>query len=293
MRLPGRHLLVLCCAGWILPLTGANALPLWKLEGTANQIYLLGSIHFLRAEDYPLPAPITDAVSGADIVVMELDLSRLDPIQMQSTLNRMAVDDRGRDLEQLLGARYYRQAHELAADIDIDLATMRQYEPWYAALQVTQLHLMHLGFDGSFGIETQLLLQAMLQGKELLGLETLEEQLGVLDSLPADTQKKFLIQTLEDAAAGDDKLDSIVAAWKTGDSDALHEDLVDQLQDHPKLYDNLILHRNRNWTDSILAFTEDNRDYLIVVGALHLVGDDSVIRMLADAGFPARQIKSQ
>lgn len=276
----------------MLPLSGSQALPLWKIEGTANQIYLLGSIHFLRAEDYPLPAPITDAVANADIVVMELDLSRLDPIRMQSTLTRMAVDDRGRDLEQLMGARSYRQAYDLAADIDIDLATMQPYEPWYAALQVTQLHLMHLGFDGSFGIETQLLMQAMLQGKELRGLETLEEQLGALDSLRPETQKQFLIQTLEDAAAGDDKLDSIVTAWRTGDSDSLHEDLVDQLQDHLELYENLILHRNRNWTESILTFTKDRRDYLIVVGALHLVGEDSVINMLGDAGFPARQIRS-
>ena len=272
-------------------MSGAQALPLWKIEGTANQIYLLGSIHFLRAEDYPLPKPITDAVAGADVVVMEMDLSRLDPDQMQAVFTRMAVDTRGRSLEQLLGAQSYRKAQDLAAEINIDLETMQQFEPWYAALLVTQLHLMSLGFDGSYGVETQLLLQALQQGKELRGLETLEEQLGTLDSLPLGAQKKFFIQTLEEAAATDDKLDRLVAAWRTGDSNALRRDLIDQLRDQSELYRKIIVQRNRNWTNSIVEFTEDSKDYLVVIGAMHLVGDDSVIRMLEDAGFSARQIK--
>ena len=125
-----------------LATTGAQALPLWEVEGTSNRMYLLGSIHFLRAQDYPLPTAITDALADVDVVVMELDLSAVDPLEMQVTMLSLASDPQGRTLETLLGARTYRKARELAAEIDIDLTIMQPFEPWYATLQITQLRLM-------------------------------------------------------------------------------------------------------------------------------------------------------
>lgn len=274
-----------------LATTGAQALPLWEVEGTSNRIYLLGSIHFLRAQDYPLPTAITDALADVDVVVMELDLSAVDPLEMQVTMLSLASDPQGRTLETLLGARTYRKARELAAEIDIDLTIMQPFEPWYATLQITQLRLMQLGFDGSYGVETQLFLQATQLGKKIGGLETLEAQLAMMDSLPLKTQKRFLIMTLEQIAVLDGKMDGIVNAWRSGDTHALQRDLMDEFRLEPKLYEQMIVQRNANWVESILDMIDDRQNYLIVVGALHLVGDDSVQRMLADKGYSTRQIK--
>ena len=66
----------------------ALALPLWELEGRTNRIHLLGSIHFLRASDYPLPDKITQVFNAADIVVFELDLSQIDPLATVQLLPR-------------------------------------------------------------------------------------------------------------------------------------------------------------------------------------------------------------
>lgn len=274
-----------------LAATGAQALPLWEVEGTSNRMYLLGSIHFLRAQDYPLPTAITDALADVDVVVMELDLSAVDPLEMQVTMLSLASDPQGRTLETLLGARTYRKARELAAEIDIDLTIMQPFEPWYATLQITQLRLMQLGFDGSYGVETQLFLQATQLGKKIEGLETLEAQLAMMDSLPLKTQKRFLIMTLEQIAVLDGKMDGIVNAWRSGDTHALQRDLMDEFRLEPKLYEQMIVQRNANWVESILDMIDDRQNYLIVVGALHLVGDDSIQRMLADKGYSTRQIK--
>lgn len=274
-----------------LATTGAQALPLWEVEGTSNRMYLLGSIHFLRAQDYPLPTAITDALADVDVVVMELDLSAVDPLEMQVTMLSLASDPQGRTLETLLGARTYRKARELAAEIDIDLTIMQPFEPWYATLQITQLRLMQLGFDGRYGVETQLFLQATQLGKKIEGLETLEAQLAMMDSLPLKTQKRFLIMTLEQIAVLDGKMDGIVNAWRSGDTHALQRDLMDEFRLEPKLYEQMIVQRNANWVESILDMIDDRQNYLIVVGALHLVGDDSIQRMLADKGYSTRQIK--
>jgi len=275
----------------VLTLAGrAVALPLWEIEGTGNRVHLLGSVHFLRASDYPLPDAIMQVYAAADVIVFEIDLSSLDPFAMQATLQRLAVDPQGNDLEDHLGAGKYRSARALAADINIDLAALRPYEPWFAALQITQLRMAQLGFDGTYGIETQLTLRAVGDGREMSGLESLAEQFAALDSLPAPAQRRFLMQTLEDAAEMEDDLDRIIAAWRAGDTATLEAELLVGLEDQPDLYDSILVQRNRNWTQQIIGFTRNSRDYLVVVGALHLVGDDSVINMLEDAGYSTRQL---
>ena len=283
--------LITAGVAWLIFTSPVAALPLWEIQGTSNQIRLLGSIHFLRPQDFPLPEAITNALMDADVVIMELDLTALNPITVQTVMLDKAIDPNGRGLEDFLDSRSYRKAQRLAAAVDIDLSTMRQYEPWYAALQITQLRLMQLGFDGSFGVETQILMQAIQHGKDLGGLETLEAQLDSMDSLPMDAQQEFLMVTLEEAAAAGEMLDEIIDAWKSGDTAELEDNLLRDLSANSQLYDQLIVQRNRNWTKSIVSFTEDSRNYLIVVGALHLVGDDSVLKMLNDAGFSTRQIK--
>lgn len=286
-----RKFLVAASVAWLIFTSPVIALPLWEIQGISNRIHLLGSIHFLRPQDFPLPEAITKALIDADVIIMELDLTTLNPITVQAIMLDKAIDPNGRGLDDFLDRRSYRRAQRLAAAVDIDLSTMRQYEPWYAALQITQLRLMQLGFDGSFGVESQILIQAIQHGKELGGLETLEAQLDSMDSLPMDAQQEFLMVTLEEAAAAGEMLDEIIDAWKSDDIAVLEENFLSDLSANAQLYDQLIVQRNRNWTKSIVSFTEDSRNYLIVVGALHLVGDDSVLKMLNDAGFSTRQIK--
>lgn len=284
------RLLVTVGVAWLISASPLAALPLWEIQGTSNRIHLLGSIHFLRPQDFPLPEAITQALVDADVVIMELDLTALNPMTVQTVMLDKAIDPNGRGLDDFLDSRSYRRAQTLAKAVDIDLTTMQQYEPWYAALQITQLRLLQLGFDGSFGVESQILIQAMQHGKDLGGLETLEAQLDSMDSLPMDAQQEFLMVTLEEAAAADEMLDDIVDAWKSGDTAELEDNLLADLDANPQLYDQLIVQRNKNWTKSIISFTGDSRNYLIVVGALHLVGDDSVLKMLDDAGFSTRQV---
>ena len=102
----------------------AFAVPLWEIEGTDNRILLLGSIHFLRAEDSPLPRAIDDAYHKADIIVMELAMDSINPAEIQRVHQELAIDPHGRNLSEIIGAGNYRQARSLASAIDIDLDLM-------------------------------------------------------------------------------------------------------------------------------------------------------------------------
>lgn len=268
----------------------ADALPMWELAGARGQVAILGSIHFLRPGRDALPPAVVAAYEAADVVVMEIDLDDLDPIAAQETTRRLAVDPGGRTLDVLLGPQAWKEASERAGALGIDLALLRPFEPWMAALTLTQLQLQRMGFDAESGVEQQLLRLAQRDRKEVRGLETLDAQLEAMDALPPAVQRAFLLQTLEEAATMQAEIGDIVGAWRAGDVAKLEDEFLAGLQDQPELYRRIVVDRNRSWVGTVQGLARGGKDALVVVGTLHLVGPDSLIAMLADAGLGPRQV---
>jgi uncharacterized protein YbaP (TraB family) len=280
---------LLFVAAWLTS-GSALALPLWEITGTRNHVLLLGSIHTLRPTDYPLDPAIATALDEADVVYMELDMDDLDPAASAGTIATLARDPRGRQLPELLGSAGWTSALEQGRKIGLDLATLAPYEPWYAAIVITQLRLAQLGFDQTYGVESHVVAGAADSGKEIRGLETLESQLKTLDGLSPGAQRTFLQLTLEEAASIAEEVEETIAAWKAGDSPALERKMLDSVRDQPEVYRSLILKRNEAFSRAIAGLANDSQDYLVVVGALHLVGEDSVLNMLAGKGLQTRPV---
>lgn len=281
--------LALLLSAW-LAAWPANALPLWELTGTRNHVMVLGSIHTLRAGDYPLNPAIMEALRSADVVVMELDMD--DPAMLASaaTIQTLAVDPRGRELPEVLGQALWRKSQAQARQLGLDLTPLAGFEPWYAAVIVTQERLNQLGFDPGLGVESRMTAEAVKAGKEIRGLESLESQLKALDSLSPEAQAGFFAATLDEAATIDDEVDGMIAAWKSGDVKALDQDMLGSVREQPEVYRAIIVRRNAHFSRVIGGLANDSKDYLVVVGTLHLVGPDSVLKMLADDGHPSRQV---
>ena len=272
---------------------GGHPLTLWRVDGNANAVYLLGSIHLLRPEDHPLPRAIGAAYEDADVVVMELDMDDLDPAYTQAAFNNAGVLTDGTTLRQLMGETHYRSAEEAAAVIDVPLDMLDQSKPWLAAITVELMMLYRLGFNPLLGVEMTMTQRAIADGKPIEGLETVDEQLGFLDGLPLEAQREMLLQTLLQAAALTKSIDTLIDAWRRGDTATLETELLQDLEAQDDLHDALIVNRNRRWAETIATWLDDERDYLVVVGALHLVGDHGVPALLDRAGFEIRQLKEQ
>jgi hypothetical protein len=237
-----------------------------------------------------LPPEVVAACREADVLVMELDLDDLDPVATAETMQRLAIDPRGRTLDVLLGPRDYEEAERKAQALGIDLSMLRQFEPWMAAITITQLQLAKLGLDPESGVEQQLLQLAHRDHKAVQGLETLDEQLSFMDELSPGAQRAFLMETLDEAETMKDELDDIVTAWKRGDVPALEKEFLADMRKQPELYRQIVVERNRRWAGQLAPMFRDGKDYLVVVGTLHLVGPDSLIRKLSQAGYPSRQV---
>lgn len=265
---------------------------MWSVSGDRNQVYLLGSVHLLRQGDYPLPTVIDAAYADAEGLVMELDMDDLDPFAMQATVNRLGLLPPGQSLEGTLGPTDYATASRAAAELDVPLDLLARSEPWLAAITIEQLVLTRLGFNPLYGVEMTLANKAKADGKPIDGLESVDEQLGFLDGLSAAAQRDLLLQTLAEGTEIASLMDDLIAAWKTGDIAFLEANMLAELAEYPELYRSIVADRNERWLTTLEDLLDDDDDYLVIVGALHLVGVDGLPRQLASEGYDVVQLES-
>lgn len=268
----------------------AHPVTLWHAQGMSNSVYLLGSIHLLREEDHPLPGVIDDAYNDADVLIMELDMDDLDGVATQQLFNQNGLLRDGRTLRDLMGEDLYRRAENAARAGNIPIELLKNSEPWLAAITVEMLSLYRIGFNPSLGIEMHMTSRAIEDGKPIEGLEAIEDQLAFLDGLSLQAQRDMLIQTLEESAGMRESIDEMIRAWRYGDIAALETGLLESFEGHAELSDTLVNNRNLRWVAQITELLDDHDDYLVIVGALHLVGEDGVPNLLAKKGVTIRQL---
>jgi uncharacterized protein YbaP (TraB family) len=280
--------LVLLASSLQLPASSHAAEPVWSVKGKQNTVYLLGSVHFLNAAE-KLPAAADAAYVEAEKLVMEIDLDDLDARDMQQATLELGLLPDNQTLEAQLGPEVYARVAAHARELGVDPALLNRLRPWFAALTLVQMHLMKMGLDPNSGVEQRLAARAATDGKPIEGLETIREQLGLLASLPDAQQREFLLYSVDDAARATREIDALLAAWRRGDAAALATLLSEGFDQFPDLYRPLTVERNRKWLADLTDLLDDRDDYLVVVGALHLVGEDSVVELLRGKGYKVTQ----
>ncbi len=266
-------------------------LSLWEVPGQSNTVYILGSVHLLREQDHPLASRIGEVYDEAEVLYMEIDMDDLDPLAAQAAVNRLGVLKDDTTLASLLGAEAYGAAIAAARDVDIPIKLLEKTEPWLAAITVEQMMLARLGFNPAYGVEMTMLAKAAADGKPIYGFEELEEQLAFLDGLSMSAQTDMLLQTLSESAKLEGLMDGLIDAWKTGDIAFFEETILEDMQDYPELYRVIVSERNERWVETIEGLLQNEDDYLIIVGALHLVGDDGVPTLLENRGYEVSQMR--
>ena len=272
---------------------GEHRVSLWQVEGKDNRVYLLGSIHLLRKTDHPLSSAIFAAYDDADILFMELDMDDADPVADQVLATELGLIQDNKTLRDLLGPEMYAQADVLASAVQIPLKLLEKSELWYAAVNIEIMMLMRIGFNPLYGIEYHLAEMAKRDNKEIFGFETTRQQLGFLDNLSAASQLEMFMQTLAEGAEMADTMDTLVDAWHNGDIEFLEESLLTDMQQYPELNKTIVVDRNLSWTERIETLLTHRVNYLIVVGALHLVGAEGVPNLLTEQGYTVTQLKQQ
>jgi len=262
---------------------------LWELHGKHNTVYLLGSIHVLRPSDYPLPPIVLEAYGNANAVLMEVNLDEISSAQVQEEMLTSAILPEGKTLHEVLGKQRYEHADQLAHEVGVDLSMFAQFAPWFAAESISQLQLAQLGFQAESGVDMYFMERARSDGKSVAGLETVHDQISLFQNMSMDMQAEYLVSSLEQAHDLPQQIESMVRAWQRGDTRWFDDQMRSELGRDPRLYQSLLSSRNRNWIPKIEALLNGDKNYLVIVGTGHLVGQGSVIDLLKKDGIGATQ----
>jgi uncharacterized protein len=283
-------LLIVCLACLV---SGARAdeahHTLWVAKGAHNTVYLLGSVHVLKPGDRALPAEALRAYSKAAALVMEIDLNNLgaDPsLGIDPNLETLPADE---TLAGVLGPSIYERFTAHVHTLGLEPEIFSTFQPWFAAMAMQQAELAQQGFDAGSGVDEQFAERAASDHKPIIALETVEQQLGIFAHLSVDQQRRFLLYMLDDADDTLDSADAVVAAWRSGDVVRLERLLRESSEQYPELFRMLTTDRNRRWLPTVTGLLAERQDYLVIVGALHLVGQDGLVNLLRQAGYQVEQ----
>lgn len=260
---------------------------LWQVSDEDNTVYLLGSFHMLKAEDYPLAAAANKAFDDAEKIYFEVSPDELnDPDRVKSIMKAGFITGDA-TLEQSLHAETWRRMQKYCEVNGLPLDTFQAMKPWLAAVTIASLEIAKAGYLPDLGLDKHYMEMAGIARKETVGLETLSQQFGVFDHMDIKEQELFLNQTLKDMQ-GPRQLHELHKRWRNGDAEGLLQLLrQNTVNEIPEFYRRLNSERNRAWVPQISAFLRENHEgsALVVVGSLHLLGADGLIELLKKQGF--------
>lgn len=262
---------------------------LWSIQTSSNKIFLLGSIHVLKRETYPLDPAIEKAYASSERIIFETDIAAMQEPAMQAKMLELGMYPAGQNLFDNIASDTRQQLEKKMSALGLPLEAFSQIKPWFVALSLTTLELQRLGYDPQYGIDVYFFSKAQSGGKEIGYLESPQYQIDLLGNMASKDQNDFLKQTLKDLELISELAGDLVRSWKAGNADKLHELLHKSFKDYPSLNDRLLIQRNLKWVNEVEAAMRRNKNVLFVVGAGHLVGPESVVDLLRKNGHEVKQ----
>ena len=264
---------------------------LWKVHSGASTVYISGSIHFLKKEDYPLSPKIESAFERSDFLVVEANIQNQAKMSTQMIMEK-ALYPPNESIAEHLSQKTYELLKVEAAKLGLPLELVNRQRPWFLSMALEAMELMRLGYDPSYGVDSYFLSKATGR-KKILELESLDEQLHLLSSLSDQDQGLLLTLSLKDLENASRDVDRLVQAWKTGDTKGMEPIIMKNIKEDPKLvpiYEKLIDERNRRMVSKIEDYLRGNGTYFVVVGAGHLIGEKGIVETLRKKGFRVEQL---
>lgn len=270
----------------------AQPLYLWEARQGDKIVYLYGSIHLCSSKCFPLPAAVGGAMASSSALAVELDpLDRKTASELLQRAIYAPGEAVGQHLPPDIAGRYLRALVERG----VPEAAAKQMKPWFGTTMIEIIDAQRDGFSAEQGVDLHLVKQARAQGKPVVELETVEEQVSALEAMSADDEAGATRQFLDLAGTGKttDYLRELLAAWRDGDAPRLYERSLAAFPDAKageRAMAALLDARNRVMARRIAAEAVKRKPLFVVIGAAHLAGPASLQVQLEAAGFSVRQV---
>ena len=262
----------------------------WRVTGRDGAIYLVGSVHLLTKDFYPLHVALESTYQDSDLLVEEVDIAEMTGPGAQMAMLQKGMQPSSTPIEKVLSPTTMALLQKKAADLNLPIDALKQFKPWMIALTIEAMQWMKAGFDPQLGLDMHFYEQAKKDNKTVQGLETVEYQLARFDEMPLELQDHLLAETLKELDTEQASMSKLIESWRTGDAPAVEKIVLKDLQQEPQLYQRLLVERNKNWMPKLEALFTRRTRALVVVGAAHLVGPDGLLAMLKAKGFRVEQL---
>ena len=263
---------------------------IWKVSGPMGAVYLVGSVHLLTKDYYPLSPALDAAFKDSDLLVEEADLGELEAPASQFKLLTRGLLPGDQSLDAVVSPSTYALVTKRVSDLGMPMEPLKRFKPWMLAVTLVEFAWQKAGFDASLGLDRHFFDRAKAEGKTMQGLETVDYQLSLFDGMTMEEQDHLLAESLNDLDKERAAALALTGAWKAGDAVAVERIVLDDMKDDRLMYERLLVNRNRNWLPRLDALLTRNTRAFVVVGAAHLVGPDGLLAMFKAKGYKVDQL---
>lgn len=261
---------------------GTGQPALWLGTNGDTKVYVFGTIHNLRGGKAWMTDTIKSAFNDAQTLILETDVFSEDALKaMEDYRLREGELPAEESLFTHLDTGDAYRLKNLLKNLGEEPDSFSHLQPWLAALRVSQLRKEKAGFDSS--VDTVLEQKAQASGKTIAYLEKVSEQMQLFDDASFAAQLSNLNQVTQNMDLSFRHMDLIANEWNDGDVAGLGYLVAnpDFGYDHDS-YQTILRDRNRKWSGKIETLLDKPGTHFVAVGAAHLAGPDSLIKMLDD-----------
>ena len=263
---------------------------LWKVTSEKGTLYLQGSIHVLTTESYPLAPAIEQAYTESVALVLEVDMKEMTKTETQQRIMQKAMLPGSKTLQDVLSPDTYQQFNSLCGEVGLPIITLEKFKPWFAATALALVKMKKMGFDPQHGLDKYFHDKAVADSKPVIGLESVDFQIDLFDSLSKSNPNDFIKHTLADLAVIDSEMEAMETAWRTGRIDTVGELVAEGFNGYPNFYKTFVTDRNKLWLETLERLLKEDKPHMVVVGAGHLPGKDGLLELLKKKGYTLEQL---
>jgi uncharacterized protein YbaP (TraB family) len=268
---------------------------LWKVTAEGGgEAWLFGSIHAGTKEMYPLADAIEKAFAGSKKLVVEADIEKIDPASVQALIFTKGMYPEGDSLSKHLKPETIQILRGVVAKSGLPFEALERMKPWLVGVMLSAMTIDSAGMDPALGLDMHFHKAARAGNKEVVELEGAEQQLDMIISMADAEQEANLVASLAESDKSVDQLTMLVNAWKNGDAAKLESISLASMEAHPETkpaYDTILYKRNERMVEKIEGYLKTKDSHFVVVGALHLVGNKGIVKLLESKKYKVEQIK--
>ena len=269
---------------------------LWRVEGdsASGPSYLFGTIHIIDTDDFFLPVGTESAIEQSDRIVFEIDLADMMDLGAQLSIFTKAFMKGGIKLSDLVSEEDYALVKTHFEEMGLPLFMLERIKPMFLSVFAGGDFSMEdlQGGGGTTSYEMEFYQKTQALEIPSGGLETMEFQLAVFDSIPYEDQARMLVESIKFDDDSSEQFDEMMRLYLDQDVDGLHQITTASEEDLGGYEDLLLDNRNANWIAPMEEYMSAGRTFF-AVGAAHLGGPNGVIRLLRAEGYSVTPVLSE